>query len=109
MEKYPTKKFAEFSTECKRFLYYFLENNDLVRYRDRIFDVKLEQQIQQNGRLKIKLKIHTSRPGILIGKHGHVVNNMKKYINSNLEISIDEIDFKEENPWYYPYHYTIDF
>jgi len=74
-------------------------------------DVKIRKYIKENFKMaaiskivierlteKVKVKIHTARPGIIIGKHGADIErltNVLKDITHNKEVSVDIIEIKD--------------
>jgi len=69
-----------------------IEDNEIRRFlKKRLYQAGVSQIEIERAANKVRLRIYTSRPGIIIGKRGAEIENLKKEIETKIgrEVSID--------------------
>ncbi len=69
-----------------------IEDNEIRRFlKKRLYQAGVSQIEIERTANKVRLRIYTSRPGIIIGKRGAEIENLKKEIETKIgrEVSID--------------------
>lgn len=72
-----------------------IEDNEIRRFlKKRLYQASVSQIEIERAANKVRLRIYTSRPGIIIGKRGAEIENLKKEIESKIKREVF-IDIKE--------------
>jgi len=72
-----------------------IEDNEIRRFlKKRLYQASVSQVEIERAANKVRLRIYTSRPGIIIGKRGAEIENLKKEIESKFKREVF-IDIKE--------------
>lgn len=72
-----------------------IEDNEIRRFlKKRLYQASVSQIEIERAANKVRLRIYTSRPGIIIGKRGAEIENLKKEIESKFKREVF-IDIKE--------------
>jgi small subunit ribosomal protein S3 len=72
-----------------------IEDNEIRRFlKKRVYQAGVSQIEIERAANKVRLRIYTSRPGIIIGKRGAEIENLKKEIETKIEREVF-IDIKE--------------
>ena len=72
-----------------------IEDNEIRRFlKKRLYQAGVSQIEIERAANKVKLRIYTSRPGIIIGKRGAEIENLKKEIETKIKREVF-IDIKE--------------
>jgi small subunit ribosomal protein S3 len=72
-----------------------IEDNEIRRFlKKRLYQASVSKTEIERAANKVRLRIYTSRPGIIIGKRGAEIENLKKEIETKIKREIF-IDIKE--------------
>jgi small subunit ribosomal protein S3 len=72
-----------------------IEDNEIRRFlKKRVYQAGVSQIEIERAANKVRLRIYTSRPGIIIGKRGAEIENLKKEIETKIKREVF-IDIKE--------------
>ena len=72
-----------------------IEDNEIRRFlKKRVYQAGVSQVEIERAANKVRLRIYTSRPGIIIGKRGAEIENLKKEIEAKIKREVF-IDIKE--------------
>lgn len=76
---------------AKNLFAYMLLSDCIIRraIAEKLINAGINRVVIERGAQEIKIIIHSSRPGVIIGRSGKGINDLKKYIENSINSSTD--------------------